>query len=103
MTAVRAVAVQLDFRDTTLEQYDQCIERMGLLPGGPAVRENLFHWVTETDGGVRCIDVWESRAAFEAFMDARMLPVLPELGVLDPPKIQFFEVHNYLAGRRWRS
>ena len=31
-----AVAVQLDFHGTTIEQYDQINERIGLLPGGPA-------------------------------------------------------------------
>ena len=38
-----AVAVQLDFKGETLEQYDEAIERIGLLPGGPAAQEQLFH------------------------------------------------------------
>ena len=60
------VAVQLDFRGATLEQYDEAMERMGLLSGGPSAREELFHWVTKTDDGFRIIDVWESREAFRA-------------------------------------
>ena len=97
-----AVGVQLDFSGVTLEQYDEAIERMGLLPGGPSAREELFHWVTKTDEGIRVIDVWESREAFEGFLAARIRPVATEVGVSDAPKIQFFEVHNYFAGGRWR-
>ena len=55
-----------------------------------------------TDEGIRVIDVWESREAFEKFLAARIRPVAPEVGVSDAPKIQFFEVHNYFAGGRWR-
>ena len=97
-----AVAVQLDFRGVTLEQYDQAMERMGLLPGGPSATDELFHWVTKTDDGFRIIDVWESRAAFEQFLESRIRPVAPEVGVPEPPEIQFFEVHNYFAGGRSR-
>jgi len=98
-----AVAVQLDFPGVTLEQYDQAIERMGMLRGGPASRGELFHWVAKTDDGIRVIDVWESREAYEKFAEMTMIPVAPEVGVFDRPKVQFFEVHNYLAGGRRRS
>ena len=98
-----AVGVQLEFRGSTLEQYDLAVESLGLLPGGPAARDQLFHWVTKTDDGIRCIDVWESREAYEKFAEARMVPVAPEVGVSDRPEVQFFEVHNYLAGGRWRG
>jgi hypothetical protein len=98
-----AVGVQLDFRGATLEQYDLTAESLGLLPGGPAAPDQLFHWVTKTDNGIRCLDVWESREAFEEFWETRVRPVLPEIGVVDPPEIQYFEVHNYFAGRRKRG
>ena len=98
-----AVAVQLDFRSVTLEQYDQINEIIGLLPGGPASPQELFHWVTKTDQGVRVVDVWESREAFEQFLETRIRPVAQEVGVSEPPEIQFFEVHNYFAGGRWRG
>jgi hypothetical protein len=99
-----AVGVQLDFPGSTLEQYDQVLEWLGLLPGGPAARGQLFHWVTAIDGGVRVIDVWESREAFDSFMETKVRPVLPEIGVADPSDedIHVFEVHNYFPGRQAR-
>jgi hypothetical protein len=94
--------VQLDFQDATLEQYDEMNERIGLLPGGPTgAPEELFHWVAKTDNGLRVIDVWESRQAFERFAQEKLGPVFQRVGV-HPPRVQFFQVHNYLAGRRWR-
>lgn len=98
-----AVAVQLDFEGASLEVYDQINERIGLLPGGPpSAPEELFHWVRKTDEGFRVTDVWQSREAFEKFARERLYPVLEEVGVLHPPTVQFFDVHNYFAGGRWR-
>ena len=60
-----AVAEQLDFKDGTLDQYDQVIAKMGFSPGGPGGSGGLFHWVTKTDDGIRVTDVWETEEAFE--------------------------------------
>jgi len=98
-----AVGVQFDFRGRTLEQYDQSMERVGLLPGGPPPRGQIFHVAMKTDNGVRCIDVWRSREEYENFWETRILPSVQEGGVVDPPEIQFFEVHNYFVGSRSRS
>src|ERR1700681_2334161 len=98
-----AVAVQLDFEGATLDQYDEINERIGLLPGGPASPQEFFHWVAKTDAGFRVVGVWESREAFEKFAREKLSPIYHEVGVARPPEIQFFEVHNYLAGGRWRG
>lgn len=97
-----AVAVQLDFQNASIEQYDRINEIIGLLPGGPASPEEIFHWVMKTEGGFRVVDVWESREAFEKFAQDKLKPIYRDVGLVDPPDIQFFEVHNYLAGGRWR-
>ncbi len=98
-----AVAVQLDFHGTTIEMYDQINERVGLLPGGPAAPQELFHCVMKTVDGFRVFDVWESQEAFENFELERLRPLFEEVGVPHPPEIQFFPVYNYLAGGRWRA
>jgi len=95
-------AVQLDFEGATLEQYAEINERIGLLPGGPpGDPEDLFHWVAKTANGLRVVDVWQSRQAFEEFAQERLGPAFREVGVPHLPKVQFFSVHNYLAGGRW--
>lgn len=97
-----AVGVQTDVVGGTLEQYDELVERLGLLPGGPAASQQIFHWVAKTENGFRVVDVWESREAFDRFMAESILPLLREVGVTRPPEIHYLEIHNYLAGGQWR-
>jgi len=91
------IAVQQDFSGTTLAQYDQVVQKMGFHPGGPGAPGGLFHWVTKTADGIRVVDVWESREQFEKFAAAKIGPISAEAGVKQPPKITFFEIHNYLT------
>jgi hypothetical protein len=97
------IGVQIDFPGATLDQYDEAIERMGLLPGGPSVRHELFHWVTKTDNGIRVVDVWDSREAYDEFAVERIRPVASEVGISETPEVQFFDVYNYFAGGRWHG
>jgi hypothetical protein len=95
-----AVGVQVDYRGVSLEQYDEVVEIMGLLPGGPPPSGVLFHCVTKTDNGIRIIDVWQSREALHAFQEDEIAPVFRKIGVSAAPETKFFEVHNYFVTRR---
>lgn len=92
-----AVAVQLDFEGATLEQYDQVCKLMGLTPKGPGPAGAISHFATMTDSGLRVVDVWESKEQFDAFAQDQIGPLSQQAGFPGPPKIQFFEVHNYLT------
>lgn len=91
-----AVGVVLDFPGGTLAQYDQVMGRMGLGPGAPLPPGGVFHWVTQTDGGLRVTDVWETREQFLAFAEEQIVPYSQEFG-LPEPQIAFHEVHNHLG------
>jgi hypothetical protein len=91
-----AVAAILDFEGGTLDQYDQVIGRMGFEPGGAGAPGGLFHWVTETDNGIRVTDVWESREQFQRFAEEKIGPLTQEMG-LQEPQITFHDVHNHLT------
>jgi hypothetical protein len=92
-----AIAVQLDFPGGTLAQYDQVIQKMGFRPGGPGAPGGLFHWVAKTDAGIRVTDVWDSREQFQKFSAEKIEPITAQVGITQPPKVTFFEVHNYLT------
>jgi hypothetical protein len=92
-----AVAAVMDFDDTTLEQYDQVIQKMGFSPEGPGAKGALSHWVAKTDTGIRVTDVWETREEFDAFAAAKIGPLAASVGIPGPPKVTFYEVHNYLT------
>lgn len=92
------VAVDMTFRGATLEQYDEVIRKMGLTDGA-APPNALFHWVSETDDGLRVVDVWESKEAFGKFAEEQIGPYTREVGIEEEPEIEFHEVHNYIIAR----
>jgi hypothetical protein len=92
-----AVAVILEFENTSLEQYDQVVQKMGFSPGGAGAPGGIFHWVTETNGGIRVTDVWESKETFEQFAESTIGPLTAEVGIPGPPDVTYAEVHNYLT------
>lgn len=92
-----AIAVELKFPGATTEQYDEVIKRMGFTPEGKGAPQGMFHWVTQGDDGLRVVDVWESREAFERFAAEKIGPITKEVGVEGEPEVQFHEVHNYLT------
>lgn len=91
------VAVIMDFAGATAPQYDQVIEKMGFSPGGKGAPGGLFHWVTETDSGLRIVDVWETREQYESFANDQIGPISQEVGFAGPPEVHFHDIHNYLT------
>ena len=91
------VAVVMDFKGATLEQYDQVIEKMGFEPGGEGAPGGLFHWVAVTDEGILVTDVWETAEQFQAFSEAQIGPITQEVGIPAPPQVTFHELHNHLT------
>jgi hypothetical protein len=91
------VAIKMDFRGATLEQYDQVIQKMGLTKGGPTPPGAIFHWVAKTADGIRVVDVWESQEQFDRFAQEQIGPFTAEVG-LGEPDMSTYEVHNYLGG-----
>jgi len=92
-----AIGVEMEFSGGTLAQYDEVIQKMGFRPGGPGAPGGLFHWVAKTDGGIRIVDVWETREQFEKFSNEKIRPISAEVGVPAASKVTFFQVHNYLT------
>ena len=92
-----AVAIQMDFQDATLEQYDGILARMGLARGGRAPAGAISHFVAATDGGMRVVDVWESREVFERFAEEKIGPYSAEVGITTEPTMEFLEVYNHLT------
>ena len=90
-----AVAVIMDFEGATLDQYDEVMQKMGLVKGAPGPAGALFHWVTGTDGGIKVTDVWEDKATFEAFAADHIGPAAAAAGVPGAPTITYEDVHNY--------
>ena len=78
----------------TAAQYDELIDRMNL--GGHSAPGVLFHWAAATDGGMKAVDVYESREQADALAQSKIAPIVQELG-LPMPEISEYEVHAILT------
>ena len=91
-----AVAVVMDFKDATLDEYDQVIEKMGLTDGSTPTGA-ISHWVAKTDDGIRVVDVWETKEVFDRFAQEQIGPYTREAGFNEEPEMRFYDVHNHLT------
>jgi hypothetical protein len=69
-----AVAVVIECKGATVDQYDQVLAKMGRTPRGRGAPGSLFHWVTATEDGIRVTDVWQTREEFETFATEQIGP-----------------------------
>jgi hypothetical protein len=75
------------------ELYEQVSSKLGSdVPPGMIV-----HTATEVDGGVRIIDVWESREAMDAF-SRRIVPLIADAMGGQPPMPETYETIDFLRG-----
>jgi hypothetical protein len=94
-----AVAIEMDFKGATLEQYDEVLKLMGLDdPSAPPPNGALFHWAAKTDDGLKVVDVWETREQFDRFAQEQIGPYSQQAGFPGPPETTYHEVHNTLGG-----
>jgi alpha-beta hydrolase superfamily lysophospholipase len=49
------------------------------------------------EDGLRVVDVWESAAAFQAFVDTRLMPVVKQVGITAEPKVTVLPVRFAFA------
>ena len=98
---------------TVLVQMDLPISRADIEEVGAALgsAENppdglLVHVVMETAIGVRVMDIWDTKDAFDKFNDLQLIPVMqkvmPEWGITTegpPPERTFDEVFDVVRGR----
>ena len=75
------------------EQYDDINSKVGPNPDGLIV-----HIAAQGANGMRIIDVWESKEAFERFQTETIMPAMEGSGMEEPPggppPLDEFEVRN---------
>jgi hypothetical protein len=95
-----AVGLRLKFPGGTEEQYEAVHQKIDVVDHPP--KGMLFHASGPIEEGWGVIDFWESRAAFDKFLQERLRPAVQELGSKapqSPPDIKEFPVHDVLAGK----
>ncbi|HYH12114.1 MAG TPA: hypothetical protein VD789_07140 [Thermomicrobiales bacterium] len=85
-----AVITLLEFPGLTREQY----ERVGAnLAGGPP-EGILYHSCGPHEGGWRVVDIWESREAFDRFVDGTYLAAVRGVGGPEPSRREVVEANH---------
>jgi hypothetical protein len=85
-----AVCLVIDVPGATLDQYDEV--RRGVVD--PLGDGQISHVAGATSDGIRVIDVWDSRADFDRFVQERLGEQLARAG-LAQPQVAEFEVHAF--------
>ena len=90
-----AVGLRIKFEGGTQEQYDALHSHLGVDQNPP--EGLIFHSAGPIEGGWGVIDFWQSREAFDRFVQSRLQPALQQLGdrtMQTPPNVGEFPVHN---------
>jgi hypothetical protein len=82
--------IRTEFAGVTQEQYDAMHARFG--PLGAKAPGFVAHIAGPTDGGWYMLEVWESKADHDRFMQEHVLPNLPHDA--PRPRIEEFEVYS---------
>jgi hypothetical protein len=88
-----AVAVLVEIRGGTQEQYEQVAAR--IFPDGKLPAGWLLHVSGAAEGDWRVVNVVESQEEFERFARETILPATREAGE-EPPQFTFFPVHTLM-------
>lgn len=90
-----AVGLRLKFEGGNQEQYEAVHKKVNVDEDPP--QGLIFHSAGPIEGGWGVIDFWESRDAFDRFVNDRLQPSLEGLGndgFAGPPDVKEFPVHN---------
>jgi quinol monooxygenase YgiN len=97
VAVIQEFPIEGDDRSTT--NYDRVQEALGARTNPPA--GGLVHTAgfDEEAGVFRLFDVWESREAWETFLNDRLMPIVQPLMQAGgrAPETRVYELHDFMA------
>ena len=88
-----SIVVRFHPTNATKEKYDESLrlmEEAGIWPDPPGLE---VHVAFGPDDDLRAIEIWSSRAQFEAYGE-KLMPILNDLGIEFSAEPEIFEVQN---------
>jgi hypothetical protein len=87
-----AVVMIMHWAEVSVEQYEEARRRVGWETEQP--EGGLCHVARFEADGLHVVDVWESEADFERFVNERLMPVVKgEIGIEGEPSVRFVPLH----------
>jgi len=90
-----AIVMQMHWPEVTREQYEAVRKDVGWERDIP--RGAKYHVAWFGSDGFHVIDVWDSQADFEKFMQARLAPGVQRAEIQGQPHVQFSPAHATFA------
>jgi len=75
----------------TASQYD-AVRKLFNWEGNPP-KGAILHISGFTKKALRVTDIWESKEAFNEFLQNRVMPAVKQIGIQGQPKVKFFPLH----------
>ena len=91
-----ATAYLFEIAGGTQAMYDEAIKKLEAVGAG-APKGRTYHVAGPTDNGWRVVDVWDSQADWDAFMQGSLAAIMKEVG-MPMPAISPFPAHNIIVG-----
>ena len=91
-----AVVMMMEWKGVTAEQYD-AVRRETNFENDPP-KGGMYHVAAVDDEGLKVVDVWNSPEEFQAFAEAKLMPVTQKLGITEQPNVKFYPAYNIFAG-----
>lgn len=84
----------MEWPGVTPEEYDRVVELLDL-DASPAEGGQLHVAGFESDS-LRVLDLWESQAHFERFLESRLMPAVQQAGIdRGEPIVRLYDAYNY--------
>jgi hypothetical protein len=90
------IAMLMQFTGVTTGQYDAVMKEMGLLGNAGDWPKGLVGHMAGTtpEAGFCVLDVWDSQADFDSFLQGRLMPAFQKVGGIPEPRVTPIAVHN---------
>ena len=86
-----AVMLLMEWNGMTKEQYDAV--RKDVNWEGDRPKGAVFHVASFGADGAHIVDIWDSEADFQAFLESRLGAATQRAGIQGQPDVHFYPVH----------
>ena len=90
-----ATVMLMHWPEVSKEEYEQARSEVGWETDTPDGAK--FHVSWFGDDGLHVLDLWDSQAQFEAFVQTRLMPAVQKIGIQGQPQVQYAEAHAIFA------
>jgi hypothetical protein len=95
-----AVCLVINFSGIDAKKYDAILDHMRKTGTSPEDAPGFIsHAVGFMGDDCHVVDLWESQADFERFLEKRLRPAFDTLRITAEARVNAFEVHNTMRAR----